>query len=120
MKNKGSAQCKSSVILAALKTKGITYIKAKKSRNHSELLCKYLKLPIKVLTKKNFDYIKIQGVNRIKSFNYKVPSDISSAAFFIVLTVLAEKSKLIIKNVNVNPSRTGIITILKKWVLALF
>ena len=38
--------------LAALKTKGITYIKAKKSRNHSELLCKYLKLPIKVLTKK--------------------------------------------------------------------
>ena len=112
--NKGSAQCKSSVILAALKTKGITYIKAKKSRNHSELLCKYLKLPIKVLTKKNFDYIKIQGVNRIKSFNYKVPSDISSAAFFIVLTVLAEKSKLIIKNVNVNPSRTGIITILKK------
>ena len=43
-----------------------------------------------------------------------MPSDISSAAFFIVLTVLAEKSKLIIKNVNVNPSRTGIITILKK------
>ena len=40
---KGSAQCKSSVIFAALKTKGTTIIKAKKSRNHTELLCKYLK-----------------------------------------------------------------------------
>ena len=44
---KGSAQCKSSVIFASLKTNGLTTIKAKKSRNHTELLCKYLNLPIK-------------------------------------------------------------------------
>ena len=49
---KGSAQCKSSVIFAALKTKGTTIIKAKKSRNHTELLCKYLKLPLTVNKKK--------------------------------------------------------------------
>ena len=49
---KGSAQCKSSVMLAALNTKGKTIIKAKKSRNHTELLYKYLKLPIKISKKK--------------------------------------------------------------------
>ena len=43
-----------------------------------------------------------------------MPSDISSGAFFIVLTALSNNSKLLIKNVNINPSRIGIITILKK------
>jgi 3-phosphoshikimate 1-carboxyvinyltransferase len=42
-----------------------------------------------------------------------MPSDISSSAFFIVLTILSKNSKLKIKNVNINPSRTGIIKILK-------
>ena len=44
----GSAQCKSAVIFGGLKTKKTTIIKAKKSRNHTELLCKYLNLPVKV------------------------------------------------------------------------
>jgi len=110
---KGSAQCKSSVIFAGLKTEGTTLIKAKKSRNHSELLCKYLKLPINLKSKKNFDIIKINKVTKIKPINYKIPSDISSSAFFIVLTILSPGSKIIIKNVNINPSRTGVIKILK-------
>ena len=50
---------------------------------------------------------------KIKSLNYDIPSDISSSAFFIVLTALSKNSKLVIKNVNINPSRIGIITILK-------
>jgi 3-phosphoshikimate 1-carboxyvinyltransferase len=111
--NKGSAQCKTAVMLAALNTKGTTIIKAKKSRNHTELLFKYLKLPIKVNRKKNFDLIKIEGKKKINAFNYKIPSDISSSAFFIVLTALSERSKLKIKNVNINPSRIGIVKILK-------
>jgi len=111
--NKGSAQCKSAVMFAALNTGGETIIKAKKSRNHSELLFKHLKLPIKVIKKNNYDLIKIEGKKKIKSFNYKIPADISSSAFFIVLTVLSNKSKLKIKNVNINPSRSGIIKILK-------
>ena len=112
---KGSAQCKSAVMFAALNTIGKTIIKAKKSRNHSELLFKYLKIPIKVKKKKEYDLIEINGVNKtkIKPINYNIPSDISSAAFFIVLTTLIKKSKLIIKNVNVNPSRVGILKILK-------
>tara|TARA_B100001093_G_scaffold256654_1_gene245421 strand:- start:3682 stop:5001 length:1320 start_codon:yes stop_codon:yes gene_type:complete len=112
--NKGSAQCKSAVIFGALRTQGTTIIKAKKSRNHTELLCKYLKLPVTINNKKNFDIIKIKKAKRIRKFNYKIPSDISSSAFFIVLTALSYNSKLLIKNVNVNPSRIGIITILKK------
>ena len=51
--NKGSAQCKSAVMLASLNTNGTTIIKAKKSRNHTELIFKYLKLPIKIIKKTN-------------------------------------------------------------------
>ena len=50
----------------------------------------------------------------LKKLNYKIPSDISSGAFFIALTVLSKKSKLIIKNINVNPTRNGILIALKK------
>ena len=55
----------------------------------------------------------IKGKNKITPLNYKIPSDISSSAFFIVLTTLAKNSKLKIKNVNINPSRIGVIKILK-------
>ena len=111
---RGSAQCKSSVMLAALNTPGETTIKAKKSRNHTELLYKYLKVPIKIKKTKKFDFIKINGVKKISPLQYSVPADISSSAFFIVLTALSENSTLIIKNVNINPSRIGIIKILKR------
>ena len=113
MESKGSAQCKSSVMLAALNASGTTSIKAKKSRNHSELLFKYLKIPIKIKKTKKYDLINIKQPKKIRAFNYKIPGDISSSAFFMVLTTLTNNSKLLIKNVNVNPSRTGVITILK-------
>ena len=118
--NKGSAQCKSSIMLAAINTRGQTIIKAKKSRNHSELFFKYLKLPIKVVKKNKYDVIKINGKKKIRSFDYKIPSDISSSAFFIVLTALSTKSELKIKNVNVNPSRVGVIKILKMMGVKIF
>ena len=114
LENKGSAQCKSSVMLAALNASGTTSIKAKKSRNHSELLFKYLKIPTKIKKTKKYDFIDIDSPKKIKPFNYQIPGDISSSAFFIVLTSLADNSRLLIKNVNVNSSRIGIITILKK------
>ncbi len=111
---RGSAQCKSSVIFAGMRSEGTTVIKAKKSRNHTELLCKYLKLPISVKNKKNYDEIKIKKAKYIRPLNYNIPSDISSGAFFIVLTSLVKNSELTIKNVNINPSRIGVIQILKK------
>ncbi len=114
IEKKGSAQCKSSVIFGAMKANGTSIIKAKKSRNHTELLCKYLKLPIEIKHKKKYDEIRVKKVSTIKPLNYNIPSDISSSAFFIVLTALSENSKLVLKNININPSRIGIITILKK------
>ena len=113
IESKGSAQCKSSVMLAALNTKGLTHIKAKKSRNHTELLFKNLKLHLNIINKRKYDLIKINGKKKIKPFNYRVPSDLSSSAFFIVLTALSKNSKLQIKNVNINPTRIGVIKILR-------
>ena len=114
LENKGSAQCKSSVMFAALNALGTTSIKAKKSRNHSELLFKYLKIPIKIKKTKKYDFINIKQPKKINAFNYHIPGDISSSAFFMVLTTLTNNSKLLIKNVNINPSRIGVVTILKK------
>jgi 3-phosphoshikimate 1-carboxyvinyltransferase len=114
LEDKGSAQCKSSVMFAALNASGITSIKAKKSRNHSELLFKYLKIPIKIKKAKKYDFIDVRSPKEIKAFNYHIPGDISSGAFFIVLATLTNNSRLLIKDVNVNPSRIGVINILKK------
>ena len=118
--NKGSAQCKSAVIFAGMRTTGTTIIKAKKSRNHTELLCQYLKLPVIIKNKKNYDEIRVNKVKKIRAINYNIPSDISSSAFFIALTVLSDNSILIIKNVNINSSRTGIITILKNMGIKIY
>ena len=112
---KGSAQVKSAILLASLSAPGQTVIKTKPSRTHTEIMIKNcLKIPIKLKKNKSFDIIKINGQQHFKGFNYEIPGDISSAAFFIVLTILANKSRLIIKNVNFNKSRVGIFEILKK------
>ncbi len=112
--NIGSAQCKSAVMLAALNTPGVTKITAVKSRDHTERMFKHLKLPIKIKSKKNYDLIEVEGLKQFDAFDYIVPGDISSSAFFIVLTILSKSSKIRIKNVNINKSRIGIIVILKK------
>ena len=114
LEDRGSAQCKTSIMFAALKSNGTTKIKAKKSRNHTELLFKYLKVPLKIKKYKKFDEIRIKGIKKINPINYKIPGDISSCSFFMVLTILSKNSKLLLKNININPSRTGIIHILKK------
>ena len=111
--NLGSAQCKSAVMIAALKTFGKTKIKSLPSRNHTELMFKNaLNIPIKIKQDKNYDFIELSGKKEIRAFNYRLPGDISSASFFIVLTLLSKNSELIVKNVNINSSRIGIIKIL--------
>ena len=69
-------------------------------------------MPIRVHKKKDYDLIKVSGTKKIKPLHYNIPSDISSCSFFIVLTALSKKSKLKIKNVNINPTRIGILKIL--------
>ena len=112
--NRGSAQCKSTIMLAALNSPGQTIIEAKKSRNHTENIFKYLGIPIIIKRNKDVDKIKVMGQKKFKSFKYKVPSDPSSCAFFIVLTLLSKNCELRIKDVNVNSSRIGYIKILNK------
>ena len=64
--NKGSAQVKSSILFAAMKTPGTTIIKSIPSRDHTEKLFKYLKLPIKISKNKKFDFISFTGTKIIK------------------------------------------------------
>ena len=110
---RGSAQCKSAVMLAALFAPGKTNLKCVKSRDHTEHFFKnVIKVPIKIKKNKKFDIIQIKGKKNFKGFSYYVPGDISSAAFLIVLTILNRKSSLLIKNININPTRVGMVKIL--------
>ncbi len=111
---KGSAQVKSCIMFSALNTFGKTIIKCRKSRNHTENLFRYLKLPIRIKKNKNFEVITIKGKTQFKGFDYRIPGDISSASFFIALTLLTKNSNILLKNINVNKSRTGVLDILKK------
>tara|TARA_B100000579_G_scaffold424922_1_gene429971 strand:- start:3151 stop:4476 length:1326 start_codon:yes stop_codon:yes gene_type:complete len=109
----GSAQVKSCILFAAMKTFGTTKLKCIRSRDHTEKLFKNLNLPIKISKSRKFEYISFKGKKNYKGFNYIIPGDISSSSFFIVLTLLSKKSQILIKNINVSKSRTGIIDILK-------
>ncbi len=115
VEEKGSAQVKSAILIASLNTPGETTIKCIPSRNHTELMFKHcLGVPITVKRGNKYEIIKVKGQKQFKCFNYNVPGDVSAASFFIALTILSKNSELIIKNVNVNKTRNGIIEILKK------
>jgi 3-phosphoshikimate 1-carboxyvinyltransferase len=105
-----SAQVKSAVLLAGLHCKGTTSVFEKlPSRDHTE---KMLGLSTKITDAGKFSYSSNSDYPESKE--YFVPSDISTAAFFIVLTLLSKNSELIIKDVSLNETRTGILTILKQ------
>ena len=111
----GSGQVKSCLLLAGLNTPGTTTIIEKKiSRNHTEIFLKKINADIKVKKLKKGNLILLNGQKNLSNFNYNISSDPSSSAFFIALTLLTPKSKLLIKNVNCNPTRMGFINILKK------
>ncbi len=109
-----SAQLKSAVILAGLNSYGITKIsEVQKSRNHTENMLLKNNHAINIKKgKKNF--ITVFGKKILNSININVPNDPSSAAFFTALTLLKKNSSLTIKNVGLNPTRTGFYHLLKK------
>lgn len=109
-----SAQLKSAVMLAALNSYGNTEIKEKdKSRDHTENLLRSNVHAIKV-TNEKIKIIKIFGKKYLKPFQLNIPGDPSSAAFFTALTLLNANSSIKIKNVGLNPTRTGFYQLLKK------
>ncbi len=111
----GSAQVKSAILLAALNTPGTTWLEVEKiSRDHTENLLNKIKADINIKKKKKGHLISLKGQKNLFGFNLKIPGDPSSAAPFIILTLLADNSKLLIKNINCNPTRIGFINILKK------
>ena len=106
-----SAQVKSSLILAALHIKGESVISEDvKTRDHTERLLKYMEYPILV----DKETITLKGCKNIIAKDIEVPSDISSAAFFIVAALIIKGSDITLTNIGVNPLRTGIIDILLK------
>lgn len=105
-----SAQIKSAVLIGGLYTDGITsVVESIQSRNHTE---KMLGLKVEKTKKGIISYSSRKNYPQARE--YLVPSDISTAAFFIVLTLLAENSSLTLKNVSLNETRTGYLDILKK------
>jgi 3-phosphoshikimate 1-carboxyvinyltransferase len=113
--NVPSAQLKSAWCLAALNTKGISALEERfETRDHTEIMLKYLNANIKVKKSKNKKIISIFGKTPIDAKDISVPGDISSAAFMIILSLISKNSKVTIKNVLLNPTRTGILDVLKK------
>tara|TARA_Y100000591_G_C21688630_1_gene621902 strand:- start:34 stop:966 length:933 start_codon:yes stop_codon:yes gene_type:complete len=108
-----SAQIKSAVILAALNSFGTTLIEEKhKSRDHTEnILCKNPKCINRKKGKKNI--IHVYGKRQLSPLNIEIPGDPSSAAFFISLCLLSKNSELILRNIQLNPTRSGFLKILK-------
>ena len=105
-----SAQVKSSILLAGLNAEGVTtVIEPYKSRNHTEIMLEYMGADIE--TADNTVRIK---KSELQPKNLFVPGDISSAAFFIVAALIVPNSDIIIKNVGLNETRTGIIDVVKR------
>lgn len=106
-----SAQVKSAVLLAALHVKGETiYREPTLSRDHTERMLEASGAQIRREGSTTF----LQGPSKIKPMEWRVPGDISSAAFFIVAALIAEKSDVYLENVNINPTRTGILDVLRE------
>ena len=110
-----SAQIKSGLLLAALNTKGETnIIENKVTRDHTEIMLKSFGANIEMKNISNKKIIKIIGQKELVANDIDVPNDLSSSAFFIVSALINKNSKIILQNINNNPSRNGIILALKK------
>ena len=109
-----SAQIKSAIILSALNTNGTVKIKESKStRDHTENMLKSMGYNIKVKQNAIHRFIELKNNKELKTINYRVPGDPSSAAFFITAACLKPGSKLIVKNILFNNTRIGFIKTLK-------
>ncbi|MBU0478577.1 3-phosphoshikimate 1-carboxyvinyltransferase [bacterium] len=106
-----SAQVKSAILLAGLYANEETsVIEPFKSRDHTERMLEYLGADLKVEGNK----VSIKGRGHLVSKDIVIPGDISSAAFFIVATSCLKGSEIVIRNVGVNPTRTGIIDVMRR------
>jgi 3-phosphoshikimate 1-carboxyvinyltransferase len=106
-----SAQVKSSLLLAGLFADGETTVtEPSASRDHTERMFTHLGLPV---TRQGY-VVTVRGRSAFKAKDLTVPGDISSAAFFLVAASIVPDSDVTITNVGINPTRTGVLTILQE------
>ena len=109
-----SAQVKSAILLAGLNANGDTNILERlSSRDHTEIMLESFGAEIEVIKANEGSTIKLKP-SSLKAAKVEVPGDISSAAFFLAAAAAMPGSDLTIKNIGLNPSRTGILEVLKR------
>ncbi|MGQ9617928.1 MAG: 3-phosphoshikimate 1-carboxyvinyltransferase [Candidatus Aminicenantia bacterium] len=105
-----SAQVKSAIIISALFAEGESIIKENfKSRDHTERMLSWLGVDLEI----NGEKIKVYGSRKVRGGEMDVPADISSASFFIGGAVILKGSHIIVENVGLNPTRTGLLKVLQ-------
>lgn len=106
-----SAQVKSALMLAGLQARGTTKIKeVQQTRDHTEQMLEQFGVKIE---REKLE-ISIEGGQTLKATNVIVPADISSAAFFLVGACMVEGSQISLQRVGLNPTRAGVINVLKR------
>ena len=105
-----SAQVKSCLLLAGMYAEGETrIIECGQTRDHTERMLTAFSYPLR----KSDQMLVIHSANECQGTDINIPGDISSAAFFIVAATLIPGSEVVIRNVGINPTRTGVLQILK-------
>ncbi|HEL0581966.1 TPA: 3-phosphoshikimate 1-carboxyvinyltransferase [Streptococcus equi subsp. zooepidemicus] len=106
-----SAQVKSAILLAALQTQGETVILEKElTRNHTEEMIEQFGGKLSVAGKQ----ISIKGPQRLQGQTLQIPGDLSSAAFWLAAGLIVPGSDLVLENVGINPTRTGLLEVIEK------
>jgi 3-phosphoshikimate 1-carboxyvinyltransferase len=106
-----SAQVKSAVLLAGLQAEGKTVVEEpQRSRNHTEIMIRAFSGEIRTESKA----VIVRGPQRLTATDVHVPGDISSAAFYLVGAAAITGSDLLIRGVGCNPTRSGVIDVLKR------
>lgn len=114
-----SAQVKSCVLLAGLFAEGQTvFIEPAASRNHTELMLK--EFGAQLDAEQSGRLLSIEGGQKLSAVEYRVPGDISSAAFFIAAAAMLKDSQIILRNVSLNPTRAGILEVMRSLGAAIF
>lgn len=105
-----SAQVKSAILLAGLYAEGeTTVIENIPTRDHTERMLKTFQYPVML----NNNVISLNSKSILKPTTITIPGDISSAAFFMVAATITPNSDILLENIGINPTRTGVIHILK-------
>ncbi len=101
-----SAQVKTAVLLAGLHAEGQTRVRESlATRNHTEIALLRFGVPLRLES----DGAAVHGGTKLEPVNYRIPGDLSSAAFFIVAAAVLPGSDLVVHHVGLNPTRTGLL-----------